>query len=203
MFTGLVEEIGTVGSIVPAEDDSARVQILANEVTTDLQPGASVAVNGVCLTAIAPTPTGFAADMMAETLDKSALGSLAAGDQVNLERAVAVGQRLGGHIVQGHVDGVGRLLSRAPSTHWEVLRFALPDQLRPYLVPKGSIAVSGVSLTVVEVAAADGGHWFSVSLIPTTLSETILGSLEVGAAVNLEVDVIAKYVESLLAGRSS
>ena len=203
MFTGLVEEVGTVGSIERADDNSARLHILADKVTSDLAPGASVAVNGVCLTAVEPTATGFGADMMAETLAKSALGELGPGDALNLERAVAVGQRLGGHIVQGHVDGVGTLLSRAPSQHWEVLRFTLPDQLRAYLVPKGSIAVSGVSLTVVEVGGDNGGHWFSVSLIPTTLSETILGSLEVGAAVNLEADVIAKYVESLLAGRSS
>ncbi|RYY50355.1 MAG: riboflavin synthase, partial [Actinomycetales bacterium] len=154
----------------------------------------------------------FSADVMAESLDRTSLGGLEVGDEVNLERAMQAGARMGGHIVQGHVDGTGALIDRTPSEHWDVLRFSLPAELARYLVPKGSITVQGVSLTVVEVVDAPGGGagpwaadgpdaWFSVSLIPTTLADTTLGTLAPGDRVNLEVDVLAKYVERLLAAR--
>ncbi len=163
--------------------------------------GDSIAVNGVCLTVIDPTTDTFSADVMAETLAKTSLGILETGSTVNLERAVTPATRLGGHIVQGHVDGVGTVLERTPGSRWEIVRFRLPDGLRRYLVAKGSITVDGVSLTVVELGTDDDGHWFTVSLIPTTLRETTLGARNVGDPVNLEVDVTAKYVESLLAWR--
>jgi riboflavin synthase len=155
-------------------------------------------VNGCCLTVAELGDGTFAADVMAESLARTSLGDLAEGAAVNLERAVAAGARLGGHIVQGHVDGTATLLDRTPSEHWEVVRFSLPADLARYLVEKGSITVDGVSLTVVEV----GDDWFSVSLIPTTLADTTLGVRQPGDRVNLEVDVLAKYVERLLAARN-
>jgi riboflavin synthase len=163
-------------------------------------------VNGVCLTVVdldaAGTPGAFRADVMGETLRRSSLGALADGSPVNLERAVTAHTRLGGHMVQGHVDGVGRVLSRTPSEHWEVVRLALPGELARYVVEKGSITVDGVSLTVSAVSPADDPEpWFEVSLIPTTLRETTLGGRAPGDPVNLEVDVIAKYVERLLGAR--
>jgi riboflavin synthase len=173
--------------------------------------GDSIAVNGVCLTVtdVRPDELGAAegssvwsTDVMAETLARSSLGALDAGDPVNLERAVTPRTRLGGHLVQGHVDGVGRVLTRTPGEHWEVVRIALPPELARYVVEKGSIAVDGVSLTVSAVSAADHPEpWLEVSLIPTTLRETTLGTRAPGEPVNLEVDVIAKYVERLLGGR--
>jgi riboflavin synthase len=168
--------------------------------------GDSIAVNGVCLTVTGVEPDGGSAgvwstDVMAETLERSSLGDAVSGDAVNLERAVTPHTRLGGHLMQGHVDGVGRVLGRTAGEHWEVVRIALPPALARYVVEKGSIAVDGVSLTVSAVSASDLPEpWFEVSLIPTTLRETTLGARAPGAAVNLEVDVIAKYVERLLGG---
>lgn len=199
MFTGIVEELG---EIVDTENlgDSARFTVRGPVVTTDARHGDSIAVNGVCLTVVDVLPEGrFTADVMAETLNRSSLAVLTTGSPVNLERAAAVNSRLGGHIVQGHVDGTGTVFSRTPSPHWEVVRIALPPGLSRYVVEKGSITVDGVSLTV----SAIGDDWFEVSLIPTTLSLTTLGRAAVGTPVNLEVDVIAKYVERLLAHNKS
>lgn len=201
MFTGLVEEKGVVTAVEPL-GDSVRLSVRGPVVTADATHGASISVNGCCLTVMAQEADVFSADVMAESLDKTSLGDLAPGAEVNLERAMAAGGRMGGHVVQGHVDGTGALIDRIPSEHWEVLRFSLPDDLARYLVPKGSITVQGVSLTVVEVTdPQDPAPWFSVSLIPTTLADTTLGTLAPGDRVNLEVDVLAKYVERLLAAR--
>lgn len=194
MFTGIIEELGQV---IQQEDlgDSTRLTIRGPVVTADARHGDSIAVNGVCLTVVEALPDGrFSADVMAETLNRSSLGALAAGSTVNLERAAAVDSRLGGHIVQGHIDGTGEVIARSPSQHWEVVRIALPEALSRYVVEKGSITVDGVSLTVSALA----DDWFEVSLIPTTLALTTLGGAETGVRVNLEVDVIAKYVERLL-----
>jgi riboflavin synthase len=193
MFTGLVEEQGSVVGI-ESLGDSVRLTLRGPLVTADASHGDSIAVNGCCLTVTDLDGDVFTADVMAESLNRTSLSDLSVGASVNLERAVAAGARLGGHIVQGHVDGVGSLLERTPSDHWDVLRFSLPAELARYVVEKGSIAVSGVSLTVVEVT----DDAFSVSLIPTTLADTILGSLAPGDRVNLEVDIVAKYVERLL-----
>jgi len=193
MFTGLVEEQGRVVSI-ELLGDSVRLTLHGPLVTSDASHGDSIAVNGCCLTVTELDGDAFTADVMAESLQRTSLGDLSVGSPVNLERAVAAGARLGGHIVQGHVDGVGSLLERSPSRHWDVLRFAMPSELARYVVEKGSITVSGVSLTVVEVT----DDTFSVSLIPTTLADTILGTLSPGDRVNLEVDIVAKYVERLL-----
>jgi riboflavin synthase len=198
VFTGIVEELGEV---VGKEDlaDAARFVIRGPVVTADAGHGDSIAVNGVCLTVVEVRPGGeFSADVMAETLNRSSLQQLAVGSRVNLERAAAVNSRLGGHIVQGHVDGTGRVISRAPSEHWEVVRLALPNTLARYVVEKGSITVDGISLTVSALGRDESGDWFEVSLIPTTRELTTLGSAAVGSPVNLEVDVIAKYVERLL-----
>lgn len=199
MFTGLVEETGTVTAI-ESLGDSARITVRGPVVTTDATHGASIAVNGCCLTVMAQDADTFSADVMAESLAKTSLGDLAVGDAVNLERAMAAGARMGGHVVQGHVDGTGTLIDRTPSEHWEVLRFAVPTELARYLVPKGSITVDGVSLTVVDVVD-EPDPWFSVSLIPTTLADTTLGTTRPGDRVNLEVDILAKYVERLMAAR--
>jgi riboflavin synthase len=199
MFTGLVEEKGTITAIEPL-GDSVRLTISGPVVTSDAQHGDSISVNGCCLTVMAQGDGTFAADVMQESLDKTSLGDLAVGDGVNLERATKAGARLGGHIVQGHVDGTGTILDRTPSEHWEIVRIALPADLARYLVDKGSVTVDGTSLTVVEVV--DGSEpWFSVSLIPTTLSDTTLGTRSPGDRVNLEVDILAKYVERLLAAQ--
>ncbi|BBX51987.1 riboflavin synthase [Mycolicibacterium poriferae] len=199
VFTGIVEELGEV---VSREDlgDSARLVIRGPVVTSDAGHGDSIAVNGVCLTVVDVLADGsFSADVMAETLQRSSLREAVSGARVNLERAAAISSRLGGHIVQGHVDGTGAIVSRTPSEHWTVVRVSLPAALSRYVVEKGSITVDGVSLTVSGL----GPDWFEVSLIPTTLDLTTLGRAEVGAPVNLEVDVIAKYVERLLgAGRA-
>ncbi|WP_137147548.1 riboflavin synthase [Mycolicibacterium sp. CR10] len=194
MFTGIVEELGEV---VGKENlgDSARLVIRGPIVTSDAGHGDSIAVNGVCLTVVDVLADGsFSADVMDETLNRSSLRGIGVGARVNLERAAALQSRLGGHIVQGHVDGTGHVISRTPSEHWTVVRIALPAALSRYVVHKGSITVDGVSLTVSDL----GHDWFEVSLIPTTLDLTTLGRAEVGAHVNLEVDVIAKYVERLL-----
>ncbi|MGV1086449.1 MAG: riboflavin synthase [Mycobacterium sp.] len=193
MFTGIVEELGEV---VAYDDlgDSVRLTIRGPVVTSDARHGDSIAVNGVCLTVVDSADGGFSADVMAETLRRSSLAGVAVGSPVNLERAAAVDSRLGGHIVQGHVDGTGEVLARTPSEHWEVVRMSLPAALSRYVVEKGSITVDGISLTVSSL----GDDWFEVSLIPTTLALTTLGRAPVGTTVNLEVDVIAKYVERLL-----
>ncbi len=201
MFTGIVEELGEVVALSWPAQDAARLEVRGPIVTADAVTGDSLAVNGVCLTVVEAGRGAFIADVMAETLRASALADLAPGDRVNLERAVTPATRLGGHIVQGHVDGVGEVLQRTSGSRWEVVRFRLPTALRRYLVPKGSITVDGVSLTVVELGEDDHGHWFTVSLIPTTLRDTTLGDRAVGDRVNLEVDVTAKYVESLLVWR--
>ncbi len=206
MFTGIVEE---VGALVAREEqtDAARLAIRARTVLGGVALGDSIAVNGVCLTVtgVEPADDGsgvWSTDVMAETLRRSSLGALSAGDPVNLERAVTPQTRLGGHLVQGHVDGVGSVLTRTPGEHWEVVRVSLPPALAPYVVEKGSVAVDGVSLTVSAVSPVhDPEPWFEVSLIPTTLRETTLGTRAPGSPVNLEVDVVAKYVERLLEAR--
>ena len=201
MFTGLVEEKGTITGVEQL-GDSVRITIRGPLVTSDAKHGDSIAINGCCLTVMAQDGDTFSADVMKESLDKTSLGDLSVGDEVNLERAMQAGARLGGHIVQGHVDGTGTILDRTPSEHWEVVRIALPAELAQYLVDKGSVTVDGTSLTVVEVvdrAESDTGEpWFSVSLIPTTLADTTLGTKQPGDRVNLEVDILAKYVERLL-----
>ncbi|MGW6458628.1 riboflavin synthase [Streptomyces sp. NPDC055078] len=197
MFTGIVEELGEVTSVENL-GDSSRFRLRGPLVTEGAKHGDSIAVNGVCLTVVTTGEGEFTADVMAETLQRSALGALASGSRVNLERPTAVGARLGGHIVQGHVDGTGTILARTPSEHWEIVRIGLPAGLGRYVVEKGSITVDGISLTVVEA----GPDFFTVSLIPTTLALTTLGIKQPGDPVNLEVDVIAKYVERLLGDRA-
>jgi riboflavin synthase len=193
MFTGIVEELGDVVAIEPA-DDSARLTVRGPLVTSDAVHGASIAVNGVCLTVVETKDDTFTADVMKETLDRSSLGVLAAGSPVNLERPVRLSDRLGGHLVQGHVDGVGTIVSREPGDRWDLVTISLPAELSRYVVDKGSITIDGISLTVVTAAA----ETFTVALIPTTLELTTLGHKSPGDPVNLEVDVVAKYVERLL-----
>jgi riboflavin synthase len=198
MFTGIVEELGEV-TARDVLSDAARLTIRGAVVTADAGHGDSIAVNGVCLTVAELLPGGqFTADVMAESLNRSNLGELQVGSRVNLERAAAVNSRLGGHIVQGHVDGTGRIVGRTPSEHWEVVRIEMPAEVARYVVEKGSITVDGISLTVSGLGG-DPGDWFEVSLIPTTRELTTLGRAPVGTQVNLEVDVIAKYVERLMA----
>lgn len=197
MFTGIVEELGEITGR-EALTDAARLIIRGPTVTSDARHGDSIAVNGVCLTVVDVLADGqFSADVMAETLNRSNLGDLRAGSRVNLERAAAINSRLGGHIVQGHVDGTGQIVSRSPSEHWEVVRFEMPPTVARYVVEKGSITIDGISLTVSGLGA-EPRDWFEVSLIPTTRELTTLGSAPVGTQVNLEVDVIAKYVERLM-----
>ncbi|MEU5516517.1 riboflavin synthase [Streptomyces griseoaurantiacus] len=193
MFTGIVEELGEV-TAVENLGDAARFRLRGPVVTEGAQHGDSIAVNGVCLTVVDHEGEEFTADVMAETLTRSSLGALTVGSCVNLERPTAVGARLGGHIVQGHVDGTGEILARTPSEHWEIVKISLPPDLARYVVEKGSITVDGISLTVVEAGEAH----FTVSLIPTTLALTTLGRKQPGDPVNLEVDIVAKYVERLL-----
>lgn len=196
MFTGIVEEIGEVVA-VDTREDSAVLTVGASKIVDDISHGASIAVNGVCLTVIGwrgAEPTQIDFDVMGETLRRSVIGELKPGDTVNLERAARVDARLDGHIVQGHVDGTGSVVSRTAGDAWESVRFALPPELSRYVAEKGSIAVEGVSLTVSGV----GDDWFEVGLIPETLRATTLGAKEPGNRVNLEVDVLAKYVERLL-----
>ena len=197
MFTGIVEELGRVAAIED-QGDAIRLTIGCGTVVSDAKLGDSIAVNGVCLTVAEFDEAGFTADVMQESLDRTSLGGLDVGAPVNLERALAANARLGGHIVQGHVDGTGAIVSRTPGEHWEVVRISLPDALDRYIVEKGSIAVDGTSLTVSAVGGDDGARWFEVSFIPTTLADTVLGTLDAGATVNLEVDVVAKYIEKLL-----
>ena len=193
MFTGIVEELGEVVAIEPLADAS-RLTVRGPVVTSDASHGDSICVNGVCLTVVDTADGAFTADVMAESLKRSSLGALEVGSPVNLERAVRVQDRLGGHVVQGHVDGTGEVLSVTPDEHWTVVRTSLPGGLGRYVVEKGSITVDGISLTV----SALGDDWFEVSLIPTTLGLTTLGRKGPGDPVNLEVDVIAKHVEKLL-----
>ncbi len=193
MFTGIIEEKGEVVAVEPA-GDSARLAVRGPIVTADARHGDSIAVNGVCLTVVEVHGDVFTVDVIKESLDRSSLGALAEGSAVNLERAVRADQRLGGHIVQGHVDGTAVLLSREPCDNWDNLRFSLPEELSRYVAEKGSIAIDGISLTVTTV---DEGS-FGVSLIPTTLKLTTMGERQVDDLVNIEVDVIAKYVERLV-----
>ena len=201
MFTGIVEELGEVISL-DESGGSARLAIRGPRVTADAARGDSIAVNGVCLTVTdLPGDGVFAADVMGETLLRSGLGQLTAGTPVNLERPLRFDGRLDGHLVQGHVDGTGTVISRAPAANWETVRIGVPADLLRYVVMKGSVAIDGISLTVS--AASSGGPaepgWIEVSLIPETLARTTLGTKQPGESVNLEVDMIAKYVEKLLA----
>jgi riboflavin synthase len=193
MFTGIIEELGNVTAMVDL-GDAARLSVRGPLVVGDARHGDSIAVNGVCLTVVEVAGDAFTADVMKETLDRTALGALTEGDPVNLERAATLGGRLGGHLVQGHVDGVGTILDRVPAEHWDVVTIWLPPGVGRYVVEKGSITVDGVSLTV---AAVDGSR-LSVSLIPATLERTTLGRKASGAPVNLEVDIVAKYIEKLV-----
>ena len=212
MFTGIVEDLGEVEAVEHL-GDFARIHVRSTVVAQDASPGDSICVNGVCLTVTglitarpapagtpppppSPTPLGFAADVMGETLARSSLKSVAPGTKVNLERSVRLADRLGGHLVQGHVDGTATIVRRDPQEQWEVVRISLPADLSRYVVHKGSITVDGVRLT----GSAVDGNWFEVSLIPETLGRTTLGVKQPGAEVNLEVDVIAKYVEKLVGG---
>lgn len=197
MFTGIVEELGEIAGIERGAE-SAVLTVRGPLVVSDATHGASIAVNGVCLTVVEHGAEQFTVDVMAETLQRSSLGALGVGDPVNLERAMRADSRFGGHIVQGHVDGTSTITVRTPGDKWEVVRFDLPETLARYVVEKGSITVDGVSLTVSAVGRDDEAAWFEVSLIPTTLDLTTLGRKQVGDPVNLEVDVLAKYVERLL-----
>jgi riboflavin synthase len=203
MFTGIVEELGEIVAAEPLVD-AARLTIRGKLVTSDARHGDSIAVNGVCLTVVDVVDGDcFTTDVMGETLNRSSIGKLDLGARVNLERAAAVDSRLGGHIVQGHVDGTGTIVSRDPQENWEVVRVSVPGGLARYVVEKGSITIDGISLTVSGVGvdeAGEPGHrdWLEVSLIPTTRQLTTLGAAPVGTTVNLEVDIIAKYVERLM-----
>jgi riboflavin synthase len=217
VFTGIVEELGEVVAIELLAD-AARLTIRGSTADgfpadavfpadpvflADTVPGDSIAVNGVCLTVTGIMAGSFTADVMRETLDRSGLGTLTPGAGVNLERSVRLADRLGGHLVQGHVDATATVISRSPSEHWDQVRISLPDEISRYVVEKGSIAVDGISLTVSALSPASGAEaegWFEVSLIPETLKRTTLGTRQPGDVVNLEVDVIAKYVEKLLTG---
>jgi riboflavin synthase len=197
MFTGIVQALGTVRAL---EDVGAAARLaVQGEILQGLSGGESIAVNGVCLTVAQIDPSGFTADVMLETLRRTSLGGLTAGDRVNLERSVTPASLLGGHIMQGHVDGVATVAAIRPSEHWREVDLAVPADLMPYVVEKGSIALDGVSLTVASVSGTNVG----VSLIPETLARTTFGSRAVGDAVNVEVDVIAKYVERLLTTKGS
>jgi riboflavin synthase len=197
MFTGIVEELGTIAGIkevAVGPDEAILLTVEGPAVSVDVAAGDSIAVSGVCLTVVESASGSFTADVMRETLVRSTLATARAGDPVNLERAVTLQTRLGGHLMQGHVDGVGLVVGREHTPNWDVVEISLPFELARYVVEKGSIAVDGVSLTI----AAVGDNSFTVSLIPTTLARTTLGTRAVGDAVNLEVDVMAKYAERLL-----
>jgi len=197
MFTGIVEELGEVTGWQDLPD-AARITVRGPLVTSDAGHGDSICVSGVCLTVVDNVDGAFTADVMRETLQRSSLGALSIGSVVNLERAVRLQDRLGGHLVQGHVDGTGEIVSKSPSEHWTVVRVSVPLELDRYVVEKGSITLDGVSLTVMAVQPG----WLEVSLIPTTLALTTLGAKQPGEPVNLEVDITAKYVEKLLAARA-
>jgi len=205
VFTGIIEELGTVAAL-ERRAESAQLTVGCPVIAASLEPGGSVAVNGVCLTVTRAAGGRFTADVMGETLARSGLGALAPGDPVNLERPVPAAARLDGHIVQGHVDGTGRVAGRRAADGWQVLRIGVGPGLSRYLAEKGSVAVDGVSLTVSAVSEAGGAgprpggeNWFEVSLIPQTLARTTLGARNPGSVVNIEVDVLAKYTERLLA----
>ena len=200
MFTGIVEELGEVVRL-DAGSASARITVRGPKVTAGAGRGDSIAVNGICLTVVdRPEPDTFTADVMLETLERTSLAGLTTGTRVNLERPMLADGRFGGHVVQGHVDGVGIVSERVPGERWELVRIVVPAALARYVVEKGSLAVDGVSLTVASVVdGAAGGSVVTVSLIPETLSRTTLGLRAVGEPVNLEVDVLAKYVERMLA----
>ena len=204
MFTGIVAELGEIVGI-EQRGDAARLTIRGS--TEGVSPGDSIAVNGVCLTVTGVLDGTFTADVMGETLDRSGLGALRAGAPVNLEQSVRLADRLGGHLVQGHVDGAGTIISRSPSEHWDQVRISLPVGISRYVVHKGSIAVDGISLTVSALGppgdGPDGDTWFEVCLIPETLKRTTMGARRPGEVVNLEVDVIAKYVERLMNGETT
>jgi riboflavin synthase len=197
MFTGIIEELGTVASLEVLED-SIRLGIKASLVREDLAQGESVSVNGVCLTAAEMTPEGFIADVMLETLNRSSLSGISHGERVNLERAMSGAGRFGGHVVQGHVDGVAEIISREPSANWEVVKVRIPSELSKYVVHKGSITFDGVSLTVNDIS----GDVVSLSLIPETLRLTTLGTKQVGDKLNVESDILAKHIEKLIEARS-
>jgi riboflavin synthase len=198
MFTGIVEEIGAITAVEPS-GDGVRLTVRAPKAVSDAAHGDSISVSGVCLTVVDQGADWFTADVMRQTLDMSTLAGIAAGRVVNLERATQAHGRLGGHIVQGHVDGTGELLEVRPGEQWRVLRITLPAELAPLVVDKGSIAVDGVSLTVSAVSAADADvAWFEVSLIPETLAATTLGERVAGDRVNLETDILARHVQRLL-----
>jgi riboflavin synthase len=200
VFTGIVEELGEVVGIEP-DGSGARIRIRGPLVTADAARGDSMAINGVCLTVTGTADGEFSADVMGETLARSSLGSLQPGAVVNLERPLRPDSRLGGHIVQGHVDGTGTIVSRQAAGPWETVRISIPPQLARYLVKKGSVAVDGISLTISALDGGSLGSEFEVSLTPETLARTTLGRKQPGEVVNLEVDMIAKYVERLLATR--
>lgn len=203
MFTGIIEEIGEITAISPA-GDGWRLTVRAPKAASDAIHGESIAVSGVCLTVVGSTPDTFDADVMKQTLDVAALGGASVGTRVNIEKAMPVGARLGGHIVQGHVDGVGSVVDVRPGEQWSVLRISLPGDLAPLVVDKGSISVDGTSLTVSAVSPVDAeSPWFEISLIPETLAATTLGSRAVGDRVNLETDILARHVERLLAFRAA
>ncbi|SDS91212.1 riboflavin synthase [Microbacterium paraoxydans] len=216
MFTGIIEEIGEITAIAES-GDGWRLTVRAPKAAADAVHGESIAVSGVCLTVVGSTAETFDADVMKQTLDVAALGTATVGTRVNIEKAMPVGARLGGHIVQGHVDGTGVVLEVRPGAQWSVLRISLPDDLAPLVVDKGSISVDGTSLTVSAVSPSTpstgsgtqegsgtrGGHWFEVSLIPETLAATTLGTRAVGDRVNLETDILARHVERLLAFRAA
>jgi riboflavin synthase len=195
MFTGIVAELGEVAGI-EQRGDAARLTIRGS--VEGVSPGESIAVNGVCLTVTGILEGTFSADVMAETLNRSSLGTLTPGAKVNLEQSVRLADRLGGHLMQGHVDGTGTIISRSPAEHWDQVRISLPAEITRYVVHKGSIAVDGISLTVSALGPPNAGSWFEVCLIPETLKRTTMGIKQPGELVNLEVDVIAKYVERLL-----
>jgi riboflavin synthase len=197
MFTGIVEELGTISEVKDL-GDSIRLQVSGELVRSDLAQGESVSVNGACLTAAELTADGFVADVMLETLNRTSLRGIAVGDKVNLERAMSGAGRFGGHVVQGHVDGVAEIISREPSANWEVVKVRIPSELSKYVVHKGSITFDGVSLTVNDIS----GDVVSLSLIPETLRLTTLGQKGVGAKLNVEADILAKHIEKLIEARS-
>jgi riboflavin synthase len=197
MFTGIIEELGTVAS-VEVLPDSIRLAIKGNLVRQDLSQGESISVNGVCLTAAEITSDGFIADVMLETLNRSSLNGISEGESVNLERAMSGAGRFGGHVVQGHVDGVAEIISREPSANWEVVKVKIPTELSKYVVHKGSITFDGVSLTVNDIS----NDTVSLSLIPETLRLTTLGTKKVGDKLNVEADILAKHIEKLIEARS-
>ncbi len=198
MFTGIIEELGRVKKI-EQQADAVRLTLEGPTVVSDVKRGDSISVSGTCLTAVEFDDNSFTADVMKETLDRTSLSELKVGDPVNLERAMTAATRFGGHVVQGHVDGVGKIISREPSENWEWLRVSIPVELMKYIVLKGSITIDGVSLTVNEV----GNDFIGLSLIPETLALTTLGSKQVGAKVNVEADVMAKHIERLLEARKN